>query len=391
MLPPLPAMSLHPPKWLELLQIGMYWAAHLGINAVSGLASQWADAPGCKLHWYDSFEAPLGSDPTPLILIHGMFTTGASMAPLAAILQSSRRVLVVDLPGFDYSFSHSTPLAEAGGKEPRKQARPCSLGKCIKAVSWLIEHIAPRDSGRQVDLLGHSFGANIVLQLARKQPGGGIRHAHLLAPGGANANTLSSMSSPPDLDLIPEMIRPYIIPVLLGIFASPNTLNLWFDEGEDSYIEHARLKHTAEPLYHMPCHLIFGSADALVTPRPARGLAYSFPHIETEVTMLTNAMHQLNVISPEAVARCVEDYASRHGGVGGGPAAGANEVTKPLTWSVMGMRLLRRGLATLDWMMGVAITRIDLREGEGGGRCASPAKRMAAPPSLRRRRSVYGN
>ena len=106
--------------------------------------------------------------------------------------------------------------------------------------------------------------------------------------------------------------------------------------------------------------------------------------------MLVNAMHQLNVINPEAVARCVEDYSARHGGVGGPPWA-ADIPSKPLRWSAAGMRLLRRGLAALDWMMGVIITRIELSEGEGEGRCASPAKRMAAPPSLRRRRSVYGN
>jgi len=178
----------HPPCWLEAAQTLGYAAARRLLNAL-GLESRFGDAPGCRLHWYDSGAGGGGASAPPLLLIHGMFTTGASLAPLALLLRSSRRVLVVDLPGMDYSYSTSRP-ARYG------RARPCSLEGSIDAVAWLVSRLAPSGSGLQVDLLGHSFGANVALELARQEGAeGAVRHVHLLTPGGASAARLSGVPS----------------------------------------------------------------------------------------------------------------------------------------------------------------------------------------------------
>ena len=78
-----------------------------------------------------------------------------------------------------------------------------------------------------IDLLAHSFGANVALAIARRRPHH-VRHLHLLAPGGASAATFSSITSPPDFGELTPRVRALVGPPLAGIFASANFLNLLF-------------------------------------------------------------------------------------------------------------------------------------------------------------------
>jgi pimeloyl-ACP methyl ester carboxylesterase len=207
---------------------------------------------------------------TPMILVHGAFTTAASMAALGLLLARGRRVLVVDLPNFDYSFSSLPPTADAE-PDPNStpadapthahtaraaSSRPCGFAALADAIEQLVLHLcatgsasgggasdAPPSDPRpsdvpcgHVDLLGHSFGANIVLRITRRLPQH-VRHVHLLAPGGASAATFSSITSPPDFSAVPPSVRPLLLPAILGIFASPNFINLLFSP---SYIETIR-------------------------------------------------------------------------------------------------------------------------------------------------------
>ncbi|EOD38241.1 hypothetical protein EMIHUDRAFT_449054 [Emiliania huxleyi CCMP1516] len=249
-----------------------YAAARRLLNAL-GLESRFGDAPGCRLHWYDSGAGGGGASAPPLLLIHGMFTTGASLAPLALLLRSSRRV----------------------------------------------------------DLLGHSFGANVALELARQEG----------AEGAARTARLLRQLAAPLLRAAARLVRP----ALLGVFVSPNTVNLWSGE---SYLRLVRRRHAATPLTDPPCNLIFAAwdGDDLVAARPADGLRASFP--TADVTLVTRALHQINVLNPATVCECVEAFEARRGCEP--PRAGATLVGR-------GTDLLRRGLAALDRLCGVAATQ----------------------------------
>jgi len=121
----------HPPCWLEAAQTLGYAAARRLLNAL-GLESRFGDAPGCRLHWYDSGAGGGGASAPPLLLIHGMFTTGASLAPLALLLRSSRRVLVVDLPGARYSRDTAETRAKMQSRYSRDTA------EMRAEIAWLM-------------------------------------------------------------------------------------------------------------------------------------------------------------------------------------------------------------------------------------------------------------
>ena len=142
-----------PPLWLEWVQIGLYASARRLFNAL-GLTSCHAATPAGRLHWWDS-GCNCGNGTPPMLLIHGMFTTGASMCPLALLLQRRRRVVVIDLPGFDYSYSCN---GRNGSDGAHSGPRPCSLASSVEAVCWLVTHLTSGSlQSTPTDLAGRKF------------------------------------------------------------------------------------------------------------------------------------------------------------------------------------------------------------------------------------------
>lgn len=80
------------------------------------------------------------------MLVHGFTQTGSSMAPLAARLESRRRVVCVDLPGHGGSTSISSDLEHA--------------------ASLVIDAAA----GEPFDLVGYSLGGRVALHAACQAP-----------------------------------------------------------------------------------------------------------------------------------------------------------------------------------------------------------------------------
>ena len=113
-----------------------------------GLTSRWIDVAPGKLHIYDSL-APHDARNPPLVLIHGMCTTGQSMALLGLLLaRHSRRIIVIDLIGFDFGFSATSPGT------PRNP----SIMQHVDWVPLLLDAIQLNIGCTQLDLCGHSFG-----------------------------------------------------------------------------------------------------------------------------------------------------------------------------------------------------------------------------------------
>lgn len=98
----------------------------------------------------------------PLLLVHGLGSSGHAWEPIIGPLAEARRVLVLDLPG------HGGTPAEADSG---------TFDGLVRSVATWLE--AERMTG--VDMVGSSMGARIVLELARRGLAGNVV---ALDPGG---------------------------------------------------------------------------------------------------------------------------------------------------------------------------------------------------------------
>jgi pimeloyl-ACP methyl ester carboxylesterase len=94
-----------------------------------------------------------GGTGAPLVCIHGLGGTKISMLPLITALGDSRRVIALDLPGFGESVK--------------------PLGNRYDAAEFATAVVAVLDALGldRVDLLGHSLGGRIALEVALQAPG----------------------------------------------------------------------------------------------------------------------------------------------------------------------------------------------------------------------------
>lgn len=97
----------------------------------------------------------LGDPGTPgptLVLVHGIGVSGRYFAPLADVLARDHHVLVPDLPGF--------------GRSPRTGQRPT----VEDLAATVRDYLRAADLDRPV-LVGHSMGAQVVVEVMRQVPG----------------------------------------------------------------------------------------------------------------------------------------------------------------------------------------------------------------------------
>jgi pimeloyl-ACP methyl ester carboxylesterase len=104
-----------------------------------------------------------GGTGSPLLCIHGLGGTKISMLPLIRALAGSRRVIALDLPGFGESVK---PL--------RNRYDAAEFATAVVAVLDALD--LP-----EVDLLGHSLGGRIALEVALREPDR-VRRLILMTP-----------------------------------------------------------------------------------------------------------------------------------------------------------------------------------------------------------------
>lgn len=89
----------------------------------------------------------------PLLLIHGLGSSWHNWKPVLGALAAEREVIAVDLPG----FGETAPLEEA---------------PTMAALADAVTAFIARHELGDVDLVGSSIGARLVLELARRCVGG---------------------------------------------------------------------------------------------------------------------------------------------------------------------------------------------------------------------------
>jgi 2-hydroxy-6-oxonona-2,4-dienedioate hydrolase len=124
------------------------WAS-LRPMAGSTLTSTWRVVAGRWIHARSS--TAIGRQPPPIVLVHGVGVSSRYMAELAERLGVNRRVFAPDLPGFGLS-----------DKPPKALTVP-DLADALDAwmEAWGVDRAC---------LVGNSFGAQIIVDLAWRYP-----------------------------------------------------------------------------------------------------------------------------------------------------------------------------------------------------------------------------
>jgi pimeloyl-ACP methyl ester carboxylesterase len=92
-----------------------------------------------------------GSGLPPLVMLHGWGQSLGSLLALGDLLSKSRSVHLIDLPGF--------------GGSPKPPSDWGTIDYADRILAYLHEQ-----NLKDVDILGHSFGGRIALQMAAKEP-----------------------------------------------------------------------------------------------------------------------------------------------------------------------------------------------------------------------------
>lgn len=249
-------------------------------------------------------------DSPPVLLLHGLGGTAASMLPLMAALAGEHRVLVPDLPGFGASSA------------------PPWRYRIEDFAAWLLEFIDTLGLARTA-IVGNSLGGRIAIEVGLTDPDR-VRRLVLLCPSPAFRRMRQFVPVvrlvSPNLGLIPFWTSHRLtVETIRLMFARPERLSpQWYDAAADEFRRvmsspaHRRAFVAAmcqiyvEPAYgaqgfwdrlpalRVPALFIWGDRDRLVPARFARHVLAAVPHAKSEV--LTDCGHVPQFELPERTA-----------------------------------------------------------------------------------------
>ena len=169
----------------------------------------------------DTFYLEAGSGP-PVILLHGLGATNASMLPTLWDLARDHRVLAPDLPGF----------GESG--------KPLRAYDAAFFARWL-EAFMDATGIRRAHLVGNSMGGRIALEAGLRIPSR-LERLVLLAPGvafikGRQYVPLVRLLRP-EMALVPVLLNHWeIVQAARSLFAKPERLQPeWYDSFADEFL-----------------------------------------------------------------------------------------------------------------------------------------------------------
>ena len=216
-----------------------------------------------------------------MVLIHGLSVSGRYLLPTAARLAAARGVYVPDLPGF-------------GGSERPPQALTIhDLADTLAA--WMRAMHLP-----QAALLGHSFGCQILAELA-------LRHSACLAQAIFVAPTVDPQARTAIRQLARLLLDasrepPALLPIVLDD-------DLRAGLGRTVRTFQYALQDTIErklPQVRVPSLVVRGAHDPIVTPRWAEAVACLLPR--SRMVVIPGAAHAVPYSAPVELGRVIEAF-----------------------------------------------------------------------------------
>jgi pimeloyl-ACP methyl ester carboxylesterase len=242
------------------------------------------DAMGIRTSYLEAGPA----DAPPVLLLHGLGATNASLLPVLADLAVDHRVLAPDLPGFGASAAPSSPYNPAW------------------FAAW-VEAFQAATHSRGAVVIGNSLGGRIALEAGLTHPKS-VRGLVLLTPSPAFIRLrqwlpLVRLSAPELARLpMPQLSHWMVVEGIRVMFSDPDRLpKAWYDAAADEarrvlrkpahrvaffscarqiYLEDAYGKHgfwQRLPGLVPPALFIWGDRDRLVPSSFARHVAAALP------------------------------------------------------------------------------------------------------------------
>jgi pimeloyl-ACP methyl ester carboxylesterase len=255
-------------------------------------------------------------DAAPVVLVHGLGATNASMLPLIAALSQDFRVLAPDLPGH-------------GGTQAMGDAHRAEfLG------TWLLAFLAQTCEEPAI-LVGNSLGGRTALEAALISPDS-VRGLVLLCPAVAFRKLRQFVPlvrlMRTEIAALPiKMPRGVAMRFLRGIFADPSRLaDAWYDAAIDEFLRvfniranrlaiFSALRHVyldqpfgesgfwdRLPALRPPALFLWGDRDNLVPAGFGRFVAEALP--EAESVVIESCGHVPQFEHPELTARLTRDF-----------------------------------------------------------------------------------
>jgi pimeloyl-ACP methyl ester carboxylesterase len=268
----------------------------------------------------DTFYLEAGSGP-PVVLLHGLGATNASMLPPLWDLARDHRVLAPDLPGFGGS-----------GKPMRSYDSPFF-------ARWLRDFLDAVGIQKAI-LIGNSLGGRIALEAGLSMPDR-VDRMVLLCPSpaflrGRQAVPLVRLLRP-ELALVPMLLtHSVVVDVARSMFSKPDRLRPeWFDSFADEFLRvfasprgrvaffaAARQVYLEEPSggqgfwdrlpgLKRPALFVWGEKDWLVPARFAHHIGQALPNCKSVV--LKDCGHVPQYELPDRTNRLIRDFLATQG------------------------------------------------------------------------------
>jgi pimeloyl-ACP methyl ester carboxylesterase len=258
-------------------------------------------------------------DAPPVVLLHGLGATNASMLPLLADLSRDHRVIAPDFPGFGASGA------------PHWRYRANELARWLDAFLTVVD-------AKPADLIGNSLGGRVALELGMTAPSA-VRRMVLLCPSPAFRRlrqfTPLVKLLPPDA-VVPPLPLPHraIVGGIRAMFSQPDRLpQAWYDAAADEhlrvmrdyrhrraffsclkqiYMEEAFGDHgfwDRLPRLETPALFVWGDRDRLVPASFERHVVAAVPHAQS--VCLADSGHVPQFEHPEETIRLTREFFGR--------------------------------------------------------------------------------
>ncbi|MCU1594434.1 MAG: Pimeloyl-ACP methyl ester carboxylesterase [Frankiales bacterium] len=201
---------------LSLVLDGMF--EETGDRPVEFPRSHEAKVMGVRTSWLEAGPP----DAPPVLLLHGLGATNASLLPTLADLARDHRVIAPDLPGFGQSEAPSVSYSPAW------------------YAAW-VEALQRTVGSRRAVLVGNSLGGRIALECGLTHPGS-VRGLILLTPSPAFRRLRQLVPAArllrPELGALPlRLSHALVVEAVRGMFSDPDRLpKPWYDAAADECV-----------------------------------------------------------------------------------------------------------------------------------------------------------